>query len=208
MAHNANQHGNTTFVLRNVELKDLEIKSTQTENHNTVVKSKFDIINPGKISHISSAGAVIRVLQRGEVYQKNGNPYEKYSTKPCMWHRIAFDGIAMGIPIRISGNKVYCDGTFCSYSCAYAFLIDHNEKIPIKRDPNYINSETLLKQLFEEEFPGEELVPSKSWMFLKDVGNGNMTIKEYLFGLKGIRAVLRTNYIFLPVTVTYDIIKE
>src|SRR3990170_8284514 len=118
----------TTFVLRNVDLKEIEIKSTQTENHNTIVKSKFDIVNPGKISHISPAGAIIRVLQRGEVYQKNGNPYETESTKPCWWHRMPFDGLAMGIPIRISGKKVYCDRTFCSYSCVYAFLLDHMEK--------------------------------------------------------------------------------
>jgi hypothetical protein len=201
----------TVFVLRGIDSKDVEIKSTQTENHNTVIttaKNKFDVINPGKISHISPAGAIVRVLQRGDVYDKQGNIYEREATKQCWFHRMTFDGLAMGIPIRISQGKVYCDGTFCSYSCVYAFLLDHMEKMPCKRDPNYINSIVLLKQLFEDEFPGEELTATLDWKLSKDVGNGNLTFKEFMFGLKGIRVIARANYIYTPVTVTYDIVKE
>jgi hypothetical protein len=200
----------TTFVLKGIESKDVEIKSTQTENHNTVLttRNKFDIINPGKISHISPAGAIVRVFQRGEVYDKAGNPYERESTKQCWYHRMTFDGLSMGIPVRIVGKKVYCDGFFCSYSCVYSYLLDHMEKMPCKRDPNYANSIILLKQLFEEEFPGEELATALDWKLLKDVGNGNLTFKEFMFGLKGIRLLMRSNYIYTPVTVTYDIIKD
>jgi hypothetical protein len=41
----------------------------------------------------------------------------------------------------------------------------------------------------------------------KDVGNGNLTEKEYLHSLKGIRLMQHPNFIFTPITISYDILK-
>lgn len=196
----------TVFVLKNVGVYEFTQKPLQTKN--TERNTKYDIVHPGRITHVSSAGGTIRVMQRGDVYNKNGSPYEKETTKMCWWHRANFDGYAMGIPLRIKGKKLYCDGVFCSYSCALSFLLDHMEKIPSKRDPNYKDSIVLLFQIFNQEFPGEELVPALDWKLLKDIGNGNMSLKEYLLGLKGIRLVQHPNIIFKSVTINYDIIKS
>jgi hypothetical protein len=195
----------TVFTLKNVGTYEIPIKPMQ--NKNTERNGKYDIIHPGRISHVTGGGGIIRVMQRGDVYNKNGTPYDREHTKMCWWHRVNFDGLAMGIPIRIKGKKVYCDGVFCSYSCVYAFLLDHMEKIQSKRDPNYKDSIILLMQLFEMEFPGEELVPALDWRLLKDVGNGNMFLKDYLMGLKGLRLVQHPNLVYKSVTVNYDIIK-
>lgn len=196
----------TVFILKNVGPYESNTKPMQTKN--TDKNNKYDIVHPGRITHVTSAGGVIRVMQRGEVYNKNGTPYEKETTKMCWWHRANFDGLAMGIPIRIKDKKLYCDGVFCSYSCTYAYLLDHMEKILPKRDPNYKDSIVLLFQIFNIEFPGEELIPALDWKLLKDIGNGNMTLKDFISGLKGIRLIQHPNVIFKSVTINYDIIKS
>lgn len=199
----------TVFVLKKTNPADFIIKSKETQIR---PKNKYDIVNPGKVSHVNSAGAIIRVLQRGEVCNKFGNPYDKNSNKPCWWHRHSFDGLAMGIPIKISytGNstQLFMDGIFCSYSCVLAYLEDHFEKMPAKRDPNYKQSITLLRQLFEDEFPGEKLKAALDWRLMKDVGNGNMTVKDFLSGLSGVRLHQHPNYQYIPVTISNDILKS
>lgn len=242
----------TTFVLRNTGPGDFHIKTRVISNvHES--KTKYDIINPGKVSHVNSSGNAMRVMQRGEVFMKDGSPYDRECGTPCFWHRMAFDNLAMGVPIRISnnnlspmlpllapsttetetkslgksnktstsknkaksqpdeiplGNKVYMDGVFCSYSCAYAYIIDQNEtKLKSARDPNLANSLVLLKQLFEQEFPGETLEAAWDWRLLKTVGNGNMSVKEYLMRIKGVRIVPNYNYQYCSITASYDILK-
>jgi len=298
----------TVFVLKNTGPADFPIKTrfisnigsnpnhTNHTNHTNQggneLKSKFDIINPGKVSHVNSAGTAIRVFSRGNAYTKDGNPYDHDCGKPCFWHRMTFDGIAMGIPIRISASdsshskshhnsnstkqsnpnenndnststiknftstktssklllnvstsgtnetnnnntnnnnsngsitegenveadlmqtmkpRVYMDLAFCSYSCAYAYLIEHHEnKIRSARDPNYAQSLTLLKQLYDDEFPGEKLEAARDWKLLKTVGNGTMDVKEFCRGLKGIRVISHPNYHYVPIVQTYDILK-
>ncbi len=200
--------GSTVFTLKGCNPVDFIIKP----KGELTQKGKYDILHPGKVSHTTGAGAVIRVLQRGGLYNKNGTPYDTVCSKQCWWHRKLFDNMAMGIPIRIvfsNGHRdVYMDGVFCSYSCVYAYLLDHFEKIPSKRDPNYAQSITLLIQLFEEEFPGEELVAAGDWRLQKDVGNGNMTTKDFMIVLKGFRVVQHPNLSYHGVTVTYDIINQ
>lgn len=244
----------TTFVLRNTGPGDFHVKTRVISNvHES--KTKYDIINPGRVSHVNSSGNAMRVMQRGEVFMKDGSPYDRECGTPCFWHRLAFDNLAMGVPIRISsnhlspmlpspaasatptptdsksqgkinkavksvsnvqsstseiplGNKVYMDGVFCSYSCAYAYIIDQNEtKVKSARDPNLANSLVLLKQLFEQEFPGETLEAAWDWRLLKTVGSGNMSVKEYLMRIKGVRIVPNYNYQYCPITASYDILK-
>jgi hypothetical protein len=198
----------TIFTLKGCNPIDFVIK----HKNDSTAKGKYDILHPGKVSHTTGAGGVIRVLQRGNLYCKNGTPYDTECTKQCWWHRKLFDNFAMGIPVRVvysrTDRDVYMDGVFCSYSCALAWLEDHFEKIPSKRDPNYSQSIVVLKQLFEEEFPGEDLVAALDWRLQKDVGNGNMTTKDYMAGLKGFRIVQHPNLSYHAVTVTYDIINQ
>lgn len=83
----------TMCVLKGINPADFVIKIKQID---TQSKSKYDIVNPGRISHTTGAGGTIRVLQRGELYNKHGNPYDRECGKACQWHRHAFDGLAMG----------------------------------------------------------------------------------------------------------------
>lgn len=200
----------TVFTLKNCNPSHFISKITPVET--TTPKQKYDVLNPGKPIQLNNAGGVSRVLQRGEVYCKDGNPYERDCGKSCWWHRHPFEGLAMGIPIRVvikSGvRKIYMDGFFCSYACTLAFLEEELKKTQSRRDPNYSQSKTLLLQLFEEEFPGEKLLPALDWKMMKDVGNGNLNLREYLSGMKGIRLVQHPNCSFTPVTITYDIVSE
>lgn len=198
----------TTFVIKGVDFQEILRRVKPVDNG--IEKTRFDIMNPGKVSTTTHNGGAIRVMQRGGIYNKDGSVYNRECGKPCWWHRHAFDGLAMGIPIKISiefgVNRVFADGVFCSYSCAMAYLMDELEKIPARRNPNFTNSMTLLKQIFAEEFPGIELVAARDWRLMKDVGNGDLTLKEFLFGMVGMRFVCHPNITFEPITVSYDIV--
>lgn len=196
------------FVLKGYDPLDLAKKMAIPETSNA--KTRYDIVNPGKPMQINNAGGTTRVLQRGEPYCKDGNPYDRECGKLCWWHRHPINGIAMGIPVRVIQRDgkmlVYMDGFFCSYSCVLALILEEMDKIPARRNPNYTQSKTLLIQLFAVEFPGEVLDAARDWRLLKDVGNGNLSLREWKESLKGMRLVQHPNYIYVPVTVTYDIL--
>jgi len=200
----------TIFVIKGVDFIDLNNRIRPVEQ--TTGKTRFDVLQPGRVMATTNAGGVIRVMQRGAIYYPNGNPYNRECGKPCFWCRHPFDGLAMPIPIRAAVRHgiltIWGDGIFCSYACAYASLLKELDVIPAKRDPNYANSKTLLLQCFEQEFPREKLVAARDWRLLKDVGNGDMSLKEWQIGLVGIRLVQNANIIFNPVTISYDLIKD
>lgn len=196
----------TKFVLKNCNPNEFKKDSIES----VAKKERYDIIQPGKLTHTNNAGGTVRVLLRGELYYKNGSPYDENPVKPCFYCRRPFEHLAMGIPIRISyknGERhIFMDGIYCSYSCTYKAILVDEEKLPQKRNPNYAPSKTLLLQLFNEEFPNDELIPAMDWEFQKDIGNGNLTQKEYASKLGGIRLKKNPNIIFHPVTVSYDIL--
>lgn len=201
----------TVFTIKGVDFTEISRRIRPPEIAQ-VEKTRFDVLNPGRSIGTTSAGGTIRVMQRGALYNKDGTPYVRECGKPCWWHRHPFDGLAMGIPLKIiyQGDRmsVFVDGIFCSYSCTYAYLLDELERVPARRNPHYLTSKELLLSAFEEEFPGVELVPAKDWRLLKDIGNGDLSLKEFLFGLVGIRLVEHPNVAFHPVTITYDIISS
>lgn len=193
-----------TFTLKEINPEDFIVNIVKPRNDQK--KTKFDVYNPGKISHVSRSGGIIRVLSRGNLYNDDGSEYNIKCNKPCWWHRESFDGVSMGIPIRIVENNIYMDGYFCSFSCVLAFLIDHNDKMIHKRNPNYKNSIHLLKFLFSKQCPNEDLSPTKDWRLLKTVGNGTMTIKDLILNLKSVKIREHPNLIYQPVTCNYDIL--
>lgn len=92
----------------------------------------------------------------------------------CNWcsndYTIQKDNI--GIPIEGSfltkENKFFykTEGIFCSYECAYALL-----KILMIRNPGmYINSENLLKHMFEQDHPGKKLIPANDFWLQRSHG--------------------------------------
>lgn len=200
----------TTFVLKGFDV--MSAMNNTSDIQNMVTKSKFDIVKPGKVIHTNGAGGTVRVLQRGNLYDKDGNKYNRECNKLCWWHRGPIKGLAMGIPLRIKHEEneleVFVDGYFCSYSCVLAYLNEEMFKIPERRNSKYTNSKTLLVQLFSHEFPDEELVPARDWKLLKDVGNGNLTYQEWAIDLKGLRLVEHPNIMFTSVTMTYGILNE
>lgn len=196
----------TILVLKNINPADYVVEPKPSVTKLTP-KTKYDLLNPGEVDHISNAGGIIRVLKRGSIYDKQGNLYDRECGKPCWWHRHAFDGLAMGIPIHATEDEIYMDGVFCSYECVYTYLLDHFEKSIVHRDPNYSNSIVLLEQLFQQEFKGQELKPALDWRLLKDVGNGSLSVKDFTIGLKGIRTIPHPNFIFKSVTITYDVLQ-
>ena len=94
----------TTFTL--VGFNPAEFMNKAVVPEAAVQKTRFDVVNPGKVMHANNAGGVVRVLQRGEIYSKDGNPYEGDCGKPCWWDRHPVVGMAMGIPVRVVRKNV------------------------------------------------------------------------------------------------------
>lgn len=194
----------TKFQLNGVNPKDFVTQPVKKQ----ISKKPTSILNPGKIDHTNGRGVSIRTLERGNMKDMDGNPYERSTGNQCWWHRFPFDGLAMGIPVKIVGEDLYMDGVFCCYSCAYAYLIEDQKKLPQHRNINYTNSCTLLKRLFSQEFPGDILEPADDWRLIKTVGNGTIHIKEFTQGLKGFRIIPNPLYKFVPVVATYSLITK
>ena len=183
---------------------------TPVNNEAPAAKTKYEIYNPGKVAHTTGAGGQVRVLQRGQLYSSDGNPYQSTGRKMCWWHRHHYDGVSMGYPLKIIVNPpeptVYMDGFFCSYACTLAYIEDELDKTESRRSFDAPNSKLILELLFEEEFPGEVLTAAGDWRLQKDVGNGNMSEREFKAGLKGVRLVQNPNFSFQPVVISYDMI--
>ena len=205
------QSQNSMFSITNCNPSDSYQRVKPIEKV-SIIKSKFDVINPGEVQPVNNAGGTTRVLHRGSIYDKDGNPYCTNSGKNCWWHRHPFEGPSMGIPIRvkctIDGPIIYMDGHFCSYSCVLAYLNEEMSKIVSRRDPNFANSKTLLLQLYNNEYPGDKLYPARDWTLMKDVGNGNLSLREYTQHLQGFGDTRRPNYQFHPVTITHELVSH
>ena len=99
----------------------------------------------------------------------------------CFWCRRHCDGEHVGIPIRTE----YCDdltiyymyGRYCSFNCA---LADLREKIGknVNGQPQFIQCESLLKQLFHIQQPDSTLVPAPHWTLL-DINGGELTDDQF-----------------------------
>jgi hypothetical protein len=62
--------------------------------------------------------------------------------------------------------------TFCSFNCCLAYILDN------KHDPSFINSENILRYMWNEICPDTELSPSPSWRLIKGFG-GSLSINKF-----------------------------
>lgn len=100
----------------------------------------------------------------------------------CNWcsHTTTIKKQNMGIPIEgsfsVEEQKFYykTEGIFCSYECAYALLI-----VLSCRNPGlYINSENILKYMFDQDFPDQKLQPANDF-WLQSAYGGPLREKDY-----------------------------
>jgi hypothetical protein len=149
----------------------------------------------------------VKVLLTKCKFEERGVEYPSCTSCHCWWCRSPFESEPMGIPINSKEEGVdvayNMEGFFCSPQCCCAFLCDHEKKFPYKRDNRYKNSLTILRNMYERIFPGEELVPALDWRLLQIVGNGNMTIENFR---SNNRKIDRTpNVHFIPCGVFYRV---
>lgn len=102
-----------------------------------------------------------------------------FETQVCLWDTYEFNHQSCSIPIkRINRNgetNYECFGIFCSYDCAYSYLIHDRTGIY-----NTTSSLSLLKQMFYNEF-GEhaEFHDKPHRSILEKYKKGGLTIDEY-----------------------------
>lgn len=105
---------------------------------------------------------------------ESGNKYPESYDYPCRSCRRRFKGHPIGIPLsyRIVDGEfiVDCEDIVCSYNCS---LRESRERRlnPRKINSLYINSEPILRRMFEMQYgPEEELNESLSWELHVDNG--------------------------------------
>ena len=76
--------------------------------------------------------------------------------------------------IEIDKNEYYItDGTFCSFNCAYAYILANEE------NSEYTLSKSLLAKMYENIFKAEfTIFPAPHWRLLQQYG-GHLTIDEF-----------------------------
>lgn len=193
--------GGTKIYLTGVNPNDYDLVSRTNNTRRTNIKKL------GNIGHTID-GTHIRVLKRGNIFDKDDIPYESMCNKPCWWCRYKIDERAMGIPVKIDGDSVWMDGLMCSYECVYAFLDEHYLKSHIHQNPHWTNSITLLKQLFYTQFPEKPpLVKAIDWKLLKRNGYGNITIGQFREGFN-YNVKSTSNIRYYPVESEYIVFKD
>lgn len=200
-------NNNTQFVLKDCIPSEYYARLTPIT---TKVSSKSDtsIVNPGKVHSVGLSGGNSRIVERGVLLDRNRNIYKSNDGTPCWWHRHNFDGPSIGVPIYIQrlidGTFIiHMDGVFCSAQCAYAYIIEEQSKR--RCDPAYINSKTILLQLWDEFNPGVKLHPAPDWRLLRDVGNGPLNPREFKEKLSGYSIVMKPNCYFVPIGRSYEL---
>jgi hypothetical protein len=126
--------------------------------------------------------------------------------KMCKWCRRKFTHPYVGIPMRltydtrsgVSRYDVY--GTFCIFECAYAYLKTKVEYGPTYRDGRFASSDCLLRALYNQCFPGKDLVASYDWELL-DINLGPLSAEEYYSNAS--RYVGDSNIVFIPTKIVY-----
>lgn len=206
-------HNNSSFVLQDINLEDSFKRITPLDNIiNNSGKVSHDIVIPGKSVLVNNCGGTTRLLSCGEYLNLNESPYHKETGKPCWWCRHPFDAKAVGIPVKVSRNEdklnVYMDGIFCSFECAYSYLRKELNISFAYRNPIYANSKELIKQMYDEHFPGKELTCAPDWIVLRDVGNGDVSIKDFNQKLSSYRMGVHPNYDVSSVIRRFDLMKK
>lgn len=103
------------------------------------------------------------------------------NTKYCHWCRQEISGNIVGIPIRLesidSKYIFYTTGVFDTLECAYTRLREINRGSHYS-DPVYMNSEPMLRTLFDLLYPGKKLCALSDWTLLNSNG-GPLTSEQY-----------------------------
>jgi hypothetical protein len=106
--------------------------------------------------------------------------------------------------IEVNERAFYsCDGNFCSFNCAKAFIKDN------KHNSLYEHSEFLLSKLYFDMFGEKNVVinPAPHWRLLVDYG-GNLTINQFRDNFSKTqyeyRGILRNQDIFKPIGTLFE----
>ena len=132
------------------------------------------------ITVVSSNHAVFEFFLKNQSLPKCGK---------CMWDQHDFDHEIVGIPIKyehiddgvVDKHIFHIDGQFCSYACAYAYLIQNNSMFSNNRPSRYNNSEELLhyawRLVSKKDTQEHYIIPANSFLLIKPYGP--LTIEEF-----------------------------
>ena len=88
----------------------------------------------------------------------------------CLWCRRKFNFNPVGMPVRIEYMEsenitvYHTIGSYCTFECCYSDL-KYKTKCPFSyRDPRYMDSESMLRRMFERSHPDEKLTEQNDWV--------------------------------------------
>ena len=150
----------------------------------------------------------------------SSNELPKYGK--CMWCRREIECSPVGIPISIEWTvdlsqpqtenpletgciKFQVDGAYCTFECCYAGLKQYTPPIHLMHDPLYMDSEQLLRLMYQLIYPNKRFVKSApDWRLLKDNG-GPLDLKEFFSDVH--QYVKTPNLVVLPIKSQYIVSK-
>ena len=126
----------------------------------------------------------------------------------CLWCRRNFKFNPVGMPVKIEyieelGKTIYHTiGTYCCYECCYSDL-KYKTRCPFTyRDHRYMDSESMLRRMFELTHPGELLLEQNDWM-LGQWNGGPLSEEDFFSKSHVYRKDL--NMVLLPAKYEYSL---
>lgn len=133
------------------------------------------------IDRMGERRIVVTLNQHNYNIQKN----EENKKYPCNWCRRSWpDNMSIGIPISVyteSKDKYVfvVSDFFCSFECAYAYLIQFTTSNKLSLNPIYVSSEQLLKMYHRILYPHKIFPhPRPDWRLYRENG-GPLSKEEY-----------------------------
>lgn len=140
-------------------------RSGQRKRVITINHSNYDKINSKLVNN-----SYMETLERDESSSNNRTIGDLPPGGICLWCRRKFDFYPVGTPVKIEyleeGNKTiyHTIGTYCTYECCFSTLKLKTRCPFTYRDYRYMDSESMLRSMYERVHPGEHLKDQNDWM--------------------------------------------
>ena len=166
----------TLESLKKIDFSSNDVTYNQKENNNHIVaynsSNSFTTFNPMRQQNVKVNKT--NTVMPHEYNMNNKSSWVKTTSIKCYHCTYNFNGMPYSIPYKYIKDTYYVYGNFCSFECAYAYLLSHN--IPKKEE-----SISLLFLLNRDMFKLDkvtDIIPAPNKEVLIDYG-GTMTIDEF-----------------------------
>ena len=176
------------------DYKSIKIPENKIKIDRYVIEKERDIgknYNSEIYEYINQTNSQQRVITLNHHYYNNFKSAMLNNRRPritgpytCQWCRRIFKHKPLGKPIKLLYDRkkkvdiFYCEGCYCTGECVLGRLKCYTRGPQMFRRARYVDSETLLRYMFELLYPGKILGSTDNWELL-DINGGPLSEKEF-----------------------------